>query len=220
MSNVEKLLSGLHGIGPYVNEVGELGSSLLRHLDELDRLSKAWQEHSDRADAEVASAPNHDDAVLKQAIAAQIAVQRDLFNEFEAFLAGFARLSLLFFPQVGKGDSDANFRNKRSEKLQAIFKVKSDGALSNRDVRNAWMHFDERLDSAIANGQFGDRQRFVVAAKADDYKKSTLRLFVVDTLNVCFRTQKGDVRCVDIPALRPELLDIVECSKTAWQNAT
>lgn len=114
--------------------------------------------------------------MLKEASTAQIAVQGDLFTEFEAFLAAFARLSLLFFPQVRKGDPDANFKNKRSEKLRAIFNVQSDGVLSDRDLRNAWMHFDERLDAAIANGQFGDRQRFVVAARAGVYMKTTLRL--------------------------------------------
>src|SRR5438128_1281695 len=58
VNDAEKFLSGLRGIGPYVNEVRELVWSLLRHLDELGRLSKMWQEHSHRADTEVAKAPN------------------------------------------------------------------------------------------------------------------------------------------------------------------
>lgn len=219
LSNAAEVLSGFRGLAPYSNEVRELVWSLLQRLDELERLSKSWQEHSQRADAEVARAPNHNVATLNEASAAQIAVQDDLFNEFDAFLAAFARQSLLFFPQIRKGDPDADFKEQRSEKLRTIFKVQTDGTLADREVRNAWMHFDERLDSAISNRQFGDRQRFVFSAKADDHKQSTLRLFVVDTLNVCFRTQSGEVRCVDIRALRPDLMDLFEHAKTALQDA-
>jgi hypothetical protein len=76
------------------------------------------------------------------------------------------------------------------------------------------MHFDERLDEAISKKQFGDRQRFVWSNQSDAYKDSTVRLFIVDTLTVCFRTHDGTVRCTNLRGLRQELWHVFKRSQT------
>ncbi len=37
-------------------------------------------------------------------------------------------------------------RKTRGEKLRSAFKLDENSALFNRDLRNAWEHFDEQLD--------------------------------------------------------------------------
>jgi hypothetical protein len=60
-----------------------------------------------------------------------------------------AAVSRFFWPaSAPKKEPEAlrELRAQRGERLRAAFSVTDDSPLANRDLRNAWEHFDERLD--------------------------------------------------------------------------
>ncbi len=63
-----------------------------------------------------------------------------------------AALSRYFWP-TAKGSkkihNQLEMRMMRGQKLRAAFEVDESSALFNRDLRNAWEHFDERLDTYL-----------------------------------------------------------------------
>jgi hypothetical protein len=191
-------------LAPFLKEVREVTGTLLFYLDTLQRASTNWL----RATA-VANAvpPVGDGGRLAQALGQQVDEQTRLFDALEAFLASWARLSLLIFPLSGKDDL-SEFRKARGEGLRELLGVTNDSALADRELRDSWMHFDERLDAAVSTSTFGNRHSFVRSERAGDYFENTLRLIEVDKLVVHFRSRKGKSRSVDIPAARKELLAI------------
>lgn len=185
---------------PYVFEVADLAASLLRSFAWLESLSRSWRETSAVADEQVAMAPDHDAVLLKEVLDNLRADQGTLFERVEAFLAAWARLSLLFFPTGGNGEA-GKFKRIRGASLRKRFAVSGESIFRDRDLRDAWMHFDERLDAEIRLGRFGDRQRFVEAARADPYAENTVRLLEVDTLVIHYRTRVGEPKATDLRAL-------------------
>lgn len=60
-----------------------------------------------------------------------------------------AALSRYFWPSVSKRKGEENqqqLRTKRGKKLRLAYDLKEDSPLHDRKLRNAWEHFDERLD--------------------------------------------------------------------------
>lgn len=60
-----------------------------------------------------------------------------------------AALSRFFWPAAGGKREPASFRTMRElrgQRLRTAFGVEDDSPLANRSLRNAWEHFDERLD--------------------------------------------------------------------------
>ncbi len=69
-----------------------------------------------------------------------------------------AALSRYFWPsQRGKKKklNLVKLKEKRGEKLKAAFQLDGTSALFNRDLRNAWEHFDERLDTYFLENDAG-----------------------------------------------------------------
>jgi hypothetical protein len=155
----------------------------------------------------VSKAPEADRVRLAEALENQVAEQTRFFETLEAFLAAWARLSLLLCPLSG-GGAFAEFRKARGEGLRKVTGVTEDGVFGDRDLRDAWMHFDERLDSAVSEGKFGNRHSFVHSARAKDYIENTLRLAEMDTLVVHFRNRDGHHRTADLKGLREQLTSI------------
>ncbi len=120
------------------SEVHELIDALLYRLDELERLSGAWKAANRRAKrAEHISDSRARDG-FEPALHKQRRVQTMAFDAIEAFLAAWARLSLLFFPQA----KDPKAKN-RGEVLRKVYLMdRRTSPLADRQLRNAWMHFD------------------------------------------------------------------------------
>jgi len=69
-----------------------------------------------------------------------------------------AALSRYFWPSPGGTKSQKNLqelRLKRGKKLRESFNLDDTSPLFNRELRNAWEHFDERLDSYLAGMDSG-----------------------------------------------------------------
>ena len=63
-----------------------------------------------------------------------------------------AALSRYFWPSPIGRKNQKNFqllKSKRGEKLRESFELNEKSPLYNRDLRNAWEHFDERLDQYL-----------------------------------------------------------------------
>lgn len=190
----------------YVNEIHSLVGTALMYLGKLDDERQAWlgkvatlgdypkgrrtREQRDQWHADLEASGLH---------------QTNLFDYLEAFLATWARLSLILFPT---GQANDAWKAARSATLLRILAPTHRDRLENRDLRNSWMHFDERLDAAIREGRFSNRQRFTKSADFDQAKDRTLRLLLVDTGEVWFYTENGDRRAVSLDRMREALTDL------------
>jgi hypothetical protein len=148
-----------------------------------------------------------DQSTLANSLQSQVHDQARFFDSLEALLAGWARLSLLLFPSSRKG-SGSEFRIARGIRLRAALGISESSVFADRELRDAWMHFDERLDTAVSGGTFGNRHSFVRSERVRDYINNTLRLMEVDTLVVHYRSRHSEARSADLRALRRELLEI------------
>lgn len=73
----------------------------------------------------------------------------DLISVVQEAVGHSAALSRYFWPSPQGKKKQANLvklKEKRGEKLRRVFHLDESSALFNRDLRNAWEHFDERLD--------------------------------------------------------------------------
>jgi hypothetical protein len=175
--------------------------SAARRLLELD---VAWLAAEEDEEIEIA---NVNESIRQQAL---------LFDSLEAFLAAWARLSLLLFPVVG-GDSGAPWREQRAAALQRLLEIPELPIIANRDLRDAWMHFDERLDQMISAGKVAGRQRFTRSKDVTDrLKENTLRLIEVDTLKIHYHDRAGTVQTTDLHPLNRALGQLQDRLKTAW----
>lgn len=69
-----------------------------------------------------------------------------------------AALSRYFWPSPGGKKNEPNqaiLKESRGEKLRKGFGLDEASALYNRDLRNAWEHFDERLDQYLLENDAG-----------------------------------------------------------------
>ena len=125
--------------------------------------------------------------------------QTHIFDNLEAFLTGWARVSLLFYP-VRECD---DFTRLRAATLQSIFAVDASSPLADRELRNAWMHHDKRLDRLVANDTLGSRQLFKRSSEVTNADKERCpRIIEIDTLMVHFHDRNGGKRSVNLRDLR------------------
>jgi hypothetical protein len=191
-------------LAPFLMEVREVAGTLLFHLESLEIASRNWTRAKAAAEA---VPPDGDQEQLAKALTLQRDEQTRLFDFLEAFLASWARLSLLLFPLAGN-DEMSEFRKARGQGLRKMMGVGNESVFADRELRDSWMHFDERLDRAVLTGKFGNRHSFVRSDRVRDYIDNTLRLVEVDRLVVHFRNREGEARMIDVLAARDELLAI------------
>jgi hypothetical protein len=72
--------------------------------------------------------------------------EREMLASLEGVLSGFARISLFFFPERQAGDRG----QARAAMLRELTGINDSHPLAKRDLRNHWMHLDERLDRVLA----------------------------------------------------------------------
>lgn len=82
----------------------------------------------------------------------------DLVSIVQEAVGHAAALSRYFWPSpLGKKKQNTlkQLKERRGEKLRKAFEVDEDSPLFNRDLRNAWEHFDERLDEYFLENDSG-----------------------------------------------------------------
>ena len=199
----------------YLLEVREVSEVVLWRLSEVRDASDRWVRVKDSEDAELQSydiGAGLDEAVFQSALRERQQLQFQYFAALEAFLAGWARLSLLLFPLEGKGP-DAASRAARGRAIRDELGIAASTILADRELRDAWMHFDERLDRALFGGTFGERYRFVRSTKANQLIQSTIILLEVDSLVVHYTTRSGSRASMDLNRLEQAVSEVRESLK-------
>lgn len=78
-----------------------------------------------------------------------------LVGKIQEAIGHAAALSRYFWPSPqGKG-AMRQLKDSRGQKLRSAFKVDENSPIYDRELRNAWEHFDERLDNYLLHGQAG-----------------------------------------------------------------
>ena len=82
-----------------------------------------------------------------------------LISAVQEAIGHAAALSRYFWPtSMGdkkKQSEQIEMRKKRGENLRSMFNITDDSPLHNRDLRNAWEHFDEKLDTYLISNDSG-----------------------------------------------------------------
>jgi len=182
------------------SEIYQLIDSLLYRLEELDKLSGSWKAANRRAERTANIATEETRDTFQRALHKQARTQGRAFDAIEAFLASWARLSLFFFPV-----SRARTSRERGEVLRKVWLVNARSPLADRGLRNAWMHFDERMDQAIHAKTLGNRQQFTTAKSGARAAVVSVRVVEMDTLVVRYRDERGASQGTNLRELRPYL---------------
>ncbi|CAK3053995.1 conserved hypothetical protein [Vibrio crassostreae] len=100
-----------------------------------------------------------------------------------------AALSRYFWPTPNKKKAIANqmeLRSARASKLRFAFEQTEHSPLYNRDLRNAWEHFDERLDEYLLSHMAGTFYPTAIIGSHEEADAPTNHIFkLLDTENEC-----------------------------------
>ena len=184
---------------PYDLELRDIDSCLYR----LDQVEGATSQCCD-LDTKLERDDSEPDA-----IAEKLNAQTRIFDHLEAFLAAWARLSLLLFPTKG-----TQFAAERGNTLQQLLSLPANSVFADRELRNGWIHFDERLDTAVQRNTAANRQRFIRSSQLTlTLRRTTLRIVEIDTLLIHYHDRAGQPRCADLRELRTALVQLQERRK-------
>ncbi|CAK2776538.1 conserved hypothetical protein [Vibrio crassostreae] len=100
-----------------------------------------------------------------------------------------AALSRYFWPTPNKKKAIANqmeLRSARASKLRFAFEQTEHSPLYNRDLRNAWEHFDERLDEYLLSHMAGTFYPTAIIGSHEEADAPTNHIFkLLDTEKEC-----------------------------------
>lgn len=136
---------------------------------------------------------------------AQLRAQAHLFDTLESFLTAFARASLLLFPV-----SRSPFAQKRGATMQqCLAQDYSSSPLNDRDLRDSWMHHDERMDSAVEARRSASGQTFTRSGERIDAETDAhLRVIEADSLVIHFRDRAGAKRSRNLHEIAAALREV------------
>jgi hypothetical protein len=186
----------------YLRELDHVVDAALHRFRELEGAADRWLDIDMLMDPKLHSPGSPGQACLLGRSTRQ---QSSIFDAIEAFLAAYVRASVLLSPTT-TGDSDeARWRRRRGKTLRERLGL-GKNALAQRDVRDDWSHFDERLDTAIQREQRLSQQLFARASQVDGYtREHVLRLVEVDRLALSYRDRDGALKLTELHRLRDEL---------------
>lgn len=197
------------GASIYLSEIWQLTDSLLHRIEILECAQHEWMHHLEVATAAATGGPGdfpHGD--FNAAIRASVEEQGVIFEAVEALFSAWARLSLLVHPESGHGTL-ATWRERRGATLRGLLALPDDSPLAQRGFRNAWMHFDERLDEAYKSGWLGNRQQFVRRSDVAAALKHSVRVIDVEAMVFYFRTQSDEIRSIRLSEMKSVLQDLL-----------
>ena len=202
----------------YLMEIRELSDRVLFRLEQLEEISARWSTARSEVDH---LQSGQERSARDDALQRQVFEQGEFFDQLETMLASWARLSLLLQPSAKKGDA-GDFAQRRGELLREWLAIEVGSALLDRELRNAWMHFDERLDQVIRErGLWGNRHRFTHSSERERDAGASIRMLTLDTLEVTFPDQSGAFKTTSLRGLRAPLLEIpARCRRATEEYRT
>lgn len=161
----------------YLTELEVLAQVMSTHATSLMAARSKWIDVHGKLQARLSTSPTPKGTAA--VVGEKLKQQWALWLPLESFLTAWARASLLLFPAKKNHSACA-----RGAYLRGVLNIHDDHLLSNRDLRNDWMHFDERLDSAIASCGQADSQRFERELARNG--RVTVRTIIMEPFSVCF----------------------------------
>ncbi|MHB1094738.1 MAG: hypothetical protein ACYC3F_01025 [Gemmatimonadaceae bacterium] len=206
-------------VSMYLQEALELIDSLLFRLHLLEEAAARWLAAEEVAATQVLAHPDEADAeAFNRALHASGREQATMFDEVEAFLAAWARLSLLFWPIPRRGAPTYEFTKNRGTILVELFDLGAVCPLEDRELRDAWMHTDERFDAAWLDSRLGNRQQFVRTAGVSTAVEHAVRVLDVEALTLHARDNNGALIFLELRPLKPFLEDLLTRRKKALRD--
>lgn len=197
----------------YMSEVHDLTDACLFQLQQLERASVRWAELSEvaahrRASARAGLRDRDAHEVFRSAMMEKGRVQSEIFDGVEAFLAAWARLSLIFKPGERRSSPFREFTVMRGHTLRGLYGLEATHPLLVRSARDNWMHSDERLDQAWIEARLGNRQSFVNTGRVKAALRQSIRVIDVEALTVYTRDEIGEVSALSLRDLGGVLKDV------------
>ena len=188
----------------FLTELRFLGSTARWHADRIRDLVRDWTSAQVELDApETPSRPrlpgepqgdfikalveeeNQRTGLRQQQIDRSLNAQWELFARVDAFLALYGRIALVIFPQ---NEARSLIQSDRAAQLRSVLGIDTEHLISNKLLRNKWIHFDEVIDALPSRDvKPVTPQRFTRSEEVDRHRDNTLRLMVVDTLSVIYQ---------------------------------
>jgi hypothetical protein len=103
--------------------------------------------------------------------------------------------------------------------MQACLKLSPDSILNDRNLRDSWMHHDERLDTNVASGRQAGGQLFKRSAEVTQAnKQGFLRIIEIDTLVVHYHDRGGKPQSADLRKIRAALEELDKARVEAFRT--
>ena len=151
-----------------------------------------------------------------EALNEEWSAQTAFFSALEDFLARWARVSNILYP--ASREPGTKQRGKRLRTRLGLPDSHLKHILGDRSLRDAWAHFDERLDACLANDKLAHPQWFDQSRSITPYLKEKVpRLLVLDTLELYYHDRAGNVRHNSLREMKEGLTTL---RKSLWQAAT
>jgi hypothetical protein len=114
----------------------------------------------------------------------------DLISSVQEAIGHAAALSRYFWPtSMGKkkeAKEQIAMRQSRGQKLREVYSITDDSPISDRDMRNAWEHFDEKLDTFVLSHDAGYFFPTPMSDKHTLADEAVGKIFkLIDTENQC-----------------------------------
>lgn len=205
-------------IVPYLIELREIIETALYEYTKLEEAARCWCEIEQQLTEQARSrSSDFDEDEFAAKLDNSPTQQSHIFDALAVFMAAWSRASLIIYP-LGGDDDLAEFRRGRGAELQRLLALPEMSAINNGALRDAWMHYDQRLDRAVRDGYWRTRQRFVRSSEAAVLKAGALRLVEADTLVVHFRNARGAECSARLPEIAAALEDLEERIPLAWDR--
>jgi hypothetical protein len=201
------------GASMFLTEAINLSHYILYLIQEAEDARGEWLENDTIAASHArASDKDFSHSIFMQAGQNTVSAQGKVFEVFEATCAAWARLSLLFFPLEGRSKGKSvhdSWRLGRGMALQRILALDPTSLLADRDFRDSWMHFDERMDLAFQQRWLGNRQQFTRTSGVEAAAARSIRVFDMELLEFHYRTKDGKRERVLLSALKGCIHDLL-----------
>ena len=183
----------------FLLELDSLVSLMKAHAERVKRAGREWHEHESAARAGVRLSnerPGHGGAKATVG-STQLMIQRqgDVWVGIDGFLSAWARGSLILWPAPHFKSSDEHKTRAyaRGEYLCEVLGITDDHMLYDRGLRNAWTHFDERLDDALYEYGRVRLQRFRRGTESDPGMSVTMRDVDLTNLTITVEGERHDL---------------------------
>jgi hypothetical protein len=204
----------------YLLELASLCEIMLTHAERIEDAAKEWHDHEAATRAAVRLSIQQPgaggDRGTLDGVQQMVLSQGAIWLALDGFLASWARASLFLWPAPARHRTEAQreLSRARGEDLRAILEVKDDHPLNDRDLRNDWMHYDERLDDALTLYGRVTPQRFLRDGESEPDASLTMRLFDLTNLYVLFANE----RRYSLRSLFDAVRDLQACVKKAMDS--